>query len=74
MIVLGGSFRHFMWLMARELQSQHVNLLIPCPSTAANKNKVRFCLQSYCILVTVFDITFSTHTTLPNMIAKDSVI
>ena len=38
--VSGGAFRHFMWLMARELQGTHVGLLIPCPSSAANKNKV----------------------------------
>lgn len=37
---VGGSFRHFMWLMARELQGTHVGLLVPCPSSAANKNKV----------------------------------
>lgn len=30
-----------MWLMARELQGNHVGLLVPCPSSAANKNKVR---------------------------------
>lgn len=30
-----------MWLMARELQGSHVGLLVPCPSSAANKNKVR---------------------------------
>ena len=30
-----------MWLMARELQGTHVGLLVPCPSSAANKNKVR---------------------------------
>lgn len=40
-LFLGGSFRHFMWLMARELQGNHVGLLVPCPSSAANKNKVR---------------------------------
>ena len=31
-----------MWLMARELQGSHVGLLVPCPSSAANKNKVCF--------------------------------
>ncbi|PFX24720.1 putative E3 ubiquitin-protein ligase HECTD4 [Stylophora pistillata] len=41
----GGSFRHFMWLMARELQGTHVGLLVPCPSTAANKNKGKFILK-----------------------------
>ena len=30
-----------MCLMARELQGNHVGLLVPCPSSAANKNKVR---------------------------------
>ena len=38
---LGGAYRHFMWIMAREAQSSHLGLLIPCPSAAANRNKVR---------------------------------
>ncbi|XP_048583049.1 probable E3 ubiquitin-protein ligase HECTD4 isoform X2 [Nematostella vectensis] len=41
----GGSFRHFMWLMARELQSPLVDLLMPCPSAAANRNKGKFILK-----------------------------
>ncbi|XP_068681108.1 probable E3 ubiquitin-protein ligase HECTD4 isoform X3 [Montipora foliosa] len=41
----GGSFRHFMWLMARELQGSHVGLLVPCPSSAANKNKGKFIMK-----------------------------
>ncbi|KAJ7387407.1 putative E3 ubiquitin-protein ligase HTD4 [Desmophyllum pertusum] len=41
----GGSFRHFMWLMARELQGTHVGLLVPCPSSAANKNKGKFIMK-----------------------------
>ena len=40
-VLIGGSFRHFMWHMARELQGPHLGLLIPCPSSAANKNKVK---------------------------------
>jgi hypothetical protein len=38
---LGGAYRHFMWIIAREVQSSHLGLLIPCPSAAANRNKVQ---------------------------------
>lgn len=41
----GGSFRHFLWQVCKELQSSALSLLLPCPSAAANRNKVRF-LQS----------------------------
>ena len=45
-----------MWLMARELQGTHVGLLVPCPSSAANKNKVRPVWQySYTVGVIVYN-------------------
>ncbi|XP_043571193.1 probable E3 ubiquitin-protein ligase HECTD4 [Chiloscyllium plagiosum] len=34
-----GSFRHFLWQVCKELQSSALSLLIPCPSSAANRNK-----------------------------------
>ena len=37
---LGGSFRHFLWQVVRELQSPVLPILIPCPSGAAGVNKV----------------------------------
>lgn len=37
----GGSFRHFLWQVCRELQSSSLSLLLLCPSSAVNKNKVR---------------------------------
>lgn len=54
-----------MWLMARELQGPHVRLLIPCPSSAANKNKVRLkiehcrprCQQNSLVLFFITDTT-----------------
>ncbi|XP_028400510.1 probable E3 ubiquitin-protein ligase HECTD4 [Dendronephthya gigantea] len=42
---LGGAYRHFMWIMAREVQSSHLGLLIPCPSAAANRNKGKYILR-----------------------------
>lgn len=36
----GGSFRHFLWQVCKELQSSALSLLLPCPSAAANRNKV----------------------------------
>uniref|UniRef100_A0A8B9YQS4 HECT domain E3 ubiquitin protein ligase 4 n=1 Tax=Bos mutus grunniens TaxID=30521 RepID=A0A8B9YQS4_BOSMU len=36
-----GSFRHFLWQVCRELQSSSLSLLLLCPSSAVNKNKVR---------------------------------
>lgn len=38
----GGSFRHFLWQVCKELQSSALSLLLPCPSAAANRNKVQF--------------------------------
>ena len=43
---LGGSFRHFLWQVVRELQSAVLPILIPCPSGAAGVNKVR--IVEYC--------------------------
>lgn len=34
-----GSFRHFLWQVCKELQSSALSLLVPCPSSAANRNK-----------------------------------
>ncbi|KAL4646588.1 putative E3 ubiquitin-protein ligase HECTD4 isoform X5 [Arapaima gigas] len=34
-----GSFRHFLWQVCKELQSSALSLLLPCPSSAANRNK-----------------------------------
>uniref|UniRef100_A0A803V3R6 HECT domain E3 ubiquitin protein ligase 4 n=1 Tax=Ficedula albicollis TaxID=59894 RepID=A0A803V3R6_FICAL len=36
----GGSFRHFLWQVCKELQSSYLSLLLLCPSSAVNKNKV----------------------------------
>ncbi|XP_059171920.1 probable E3 ubiquitin-protein ligase HECTD4 isoform X2 [Physella acuta] len=40
-----GSFRHFLWQVARELQSPTLSLLLPCPSSAAGFNKGRLILK-----------------------------
>ncbi|XP_059510969.1 probable E3 ubiquitin-protein ligase HECTD4 isoform X1 [Stegostoma tigrinum] len=39
-----GSFRHFLWQVCKELQSSALSLLIPCPSSAANRNKGKYIL------------------------------
>ena len=39
--------------MARELQGTHVGLLVPCPSSAANKNKVCLCVLQVRVKVTL---------------------
>ncbi|XP_039598680.1 probable E3 ubiquitin-protein ligase HECTD4 [Polypterus senegalus] len=39
-----GSFRHFLWQVCKELQSSSLSLLLPCPSSAANRNKGKFIL------------------------------
>ncbi|XP_030623120.1 LOW QUALITY PROTEIN: probable E3 ubiquitin-protein ligase HECTD4 [Chanos chanos] len=39
-----GSFRHFLWQVCKELQSSALPLLIPCPSSAANRNKGKYIL------------------------------
>lgn len=41
-VTSGGSFRHFLWQVCKELQSSALSLLLPCPSAAANRNKVGF--------------------------------
>ncbi|MBN3276384.1 HECD4 ligase, partial [Polyodon spathula] len=39
-----GSFRHFLWQVCKELQSSTLSLLMPCPSSAANRNKGKYIL------------------------------
>ncbi|KPP69529.1 hypothetical protein Z043_111707 [Scleropages formosus] len=39
-----GSFRHFLWQVCKELQSSALSLLLPCPSTAASRNKGKYIL------------------------------
>ncbi|XP_064424272.1 probable E3 ubiquitin-protein ligase HECTD4 [Latimeria chalumnae] len=39
-----GSFRHFLWQVCKELQSSALSLLLPCPSSAANRNKGKYIL------------------------------
>ncbi|MGH0151603.1 UNVERIFIED_CONTAM: hypothetical protein FKN15_020765 [Acipenser sinensis] len=39
-----GSFRHFLWQVCKELQSSALSLLMPCPSSAANRNKGKYIL------------------------------
>ncbi|XP_043924358.1 probable E3 ubiquitin-protein ligase HECTD4 isoform X2 [Protopterus annectens] len=39
-----GSFRHFLWQVCKELQSSMHSLLLPCPSSAANRNKGKYIL------------------------------
>uniref|UniRef100_A0A8C3QF06 HECT domain E3 ubiquitin protein ligase 4 n=1 Tax=Cyanoderma ruficeps TaxID=181631 RepID=A0A8C3QF06_9PASS len=40
----GGSFRHFLWQVCKELQSSSLSLLLLCPSSAVNKNKGKYIL------------------------------
>ncbi|XP_016157564.1 PREDICTED: probable E3 ubiquitin-protein ligase HECTD4 [Ficedula albicollis] len=40
----GGSFRHFLWQVCKELQSSYLSLLLLCPSSAVNKNKGKYIL------------------------------
>uniref|UniRef100_A0A4W3K6B9 HECT domain E3 ubiquitin protein ligase 4 n=1 Tax=Callorhinchus milii TaxID=7868 RepID=A0A4W3K6B9_CALMI len=40
-----GSFRHFLWQVCKELQSSTLSLLVPCPSSAANRNKGKHILK-----------------------------
>lgn len=37
---IGGSFRHFLWQVCKELQSNILSLLLPCPSSASSRSKV----------------------------------
>ncbi|KAG8597816.1 hypothetical protein GDO81_002399 [Engystomops pustulosus] len=39
-----GSFRHFLWQVCKELQSNSLSLLLLCPSSAVNKNKGKYLL------------------------------
>ena len=41
---LGGSFRHFLWQVVRELQSSVLPILLPCPSGAAGINHGKYIL------------------------------
>lgn len=43
---LGGSFRHFLWQVVRELQSPLLPVLIQCPSSAAGINKGKHILMT----------------------------
>ncbi|CAG5121382.1 unnamed protein product, partial [Candidula unifasciata] len=40
-----GSFRHYLWQVARELQSSALGLLLSCPSSAMGVNKGRLLLK-----------------------------
>ena len=40
-----GSFRYFMWLVAQELQSASLPVLVECPSASAGENKAKFLLS-----------------------------
>ncbi|KAK6968629.1 E3 ubiquitin-protein ligase HECTD4 [Biomphalaria glabrata] len=40
-----GSFRHYLWQVARELTSPSLSLLLPCPSSSAGINKGRLLLK-----------------------------
>ena len=42
---LGGSFRHFLWQVARELEGSVLDLLMPCPSSASHKNRGKYILK-----------------------------
>ena len=41
----GGSFRHFLWQVARELEGSVLDLLMPCPSSASHKNRGKYILK-----------------------------
>ena len=41
---LGGSFRHFLWQVVRELQSSMLPLLLPCPSSSIAVNQGKYIL------------------------------
>ena len=40
----GGSFRHFLWQVVRELQSPVLPLLVPCPSSSVGINQGKYIL------------------------------
>ena len=41
----GGSFRHFLGEVTRELHGDRLRLLMPCPSSAVDKNRGRYILR-----------------------------
>ena len=41
---VGGSFRHFLWQVVRELQSSTMSLLLHCPSSSVGMNQGKFIL------------------------------
>ncbi len=43
---IGGSFRHFLWQVVRELQSSVLPVLLPCPSGATGVNHGRYILAT----------------------------
>ena len=45
-VSLGGSFRHFLWQVIRELQSPLLPILIQCPSSASGINKGKHILTT----------------------------
>lgn len=58
----GGSFRHFLWQVCKELQSSALSLLLPCPSAAANRNKVRLISEEKFSVCPVLDTFVLTNT------------
>lgn len=50
---IGGSFRHFLWQVCKELQSNILSLLMPCPSSASNRSKV--CSPQHPVLYSVYE-------------------
>jgi len=42
--LIGGSFRHFLWQIVKELQSPLLPILMACPSSAAGINKGKYIL------------------------------
>lgn len=44
LFAVGGSFRHFLWQVVRELQSSVLPLLLPCPSSSVGINHGKYVL------------------------------
>lgn len=44
LFISGGSFRHFLWHVVRELQSSALSLLLHCPSNSVGINQGKFIL------------------------------
>lgn len=61
-----GSFRHFLWQVITELQSSRLQLLMPCPSSAAGVNKVWYLLPASFVMSPPtsvnFHLSYSMHT------------